>query len=314
MIITVTMNPAIDKTVELEHFEHGGLNRLKNITLDAGGKGINVSRTMKELGGETIACGFVAGDSGQTILRILKKQGIPADFVEVDGETRTNMKVVEPDGTVTELNEPGPTVSENKLDELIEKLLGYANEEALFILAGSIPSGVSKTVYRRIITAVKERGAKVFLDADGELFVNSLEAKPNMIKPNRVELEEYVKADHRLDEEELIRAAKQFVDQGIELIAVSMGSEGAMFLQGQMVLRCPALAVKPHSTVGAGDAMVAALAYGISRNMTLQECAILGMATSAGAVTTKGTKPPSRELVEKLMKKTKVDFCYNEVQ
>lgn len=230
MIVTVTMNAAIDKTVELDKFEHGGLNRLKNIVLDAGGKGINVSKTIQELGGKTIATGFVGGSSGETIKKVLKERGIPTDFVEVDGETRTNTKVVEPNGFVTELNEAGPVISEAKQQELVEKLLGYASEDTLFVLAGSIPSGVPKTIYRDLIEKVHEKGAKVFLDADGELFVHSLEAKPDIIKPNRVELEEYTKADYRLSESDLVKIGAEFLEEGIGTVAVSLGQMGAIFL------------------------------------------------------------------------------------
>lgn len=301
MIVTVTMNAAIDKTVELDKFEHGGLNRLKNIVLDAGGKGINVSKTIQELGGKTIATGFVGGSSGETIKKVLKERGIPTDFVEVDGETRTNTKVVEPNGFVTELNEAGPVISEAKQQELVEKLLGYASEDTLFVLAGSIPSGVPKTIYRDLIEKVHEKGAKVFLDADGELFVHSLEAKPDIIKPNRVELEEYTKADYRLSESDLVKIGAEFLEEGIGTVAVSLGQMGAIFLTKDRKVKCPAVPVKAHSTVGAGDAMVAALSYGINEKLSFEECVKLGMATSAGAVTTVGTKPPTRAAVDELM-------------
>lgn len=306
MIVTVTMNAAIDKTVELDRFEHGGLNRLKNIVLDAGGKGINVSKTIKELGGETIATGFIGGSSGTTIQRVLNELGIQNDFVEVAGETRTNTKVVEPNGIVTELNEPGPVITEEKLEELMEKLIGYANEDTLFILAGSIPAGVPKTIYKRIIEEVHKKGAKVFSDADGALFLNSLEAKPDIIKPNRVELEEYVKADHKLSEEELVSIGKDFLKQGIKTVAISMGGEGALFVTKERVIKCPGLSVKAHSTVGAGDAMVAALSYGMDQNLSFEACVKLGMATSAGAVTTIGTKPPKRDVVDELLKQVEI--------
>lgn len=142
MIITVTMNPAIDKTVDIDRLERGDLNRIKRVELDAGGKGINVSKTIKELGGSSIATGFLGGNSGQIIRQVLKDWGVETDFVEVDGETRTNLKVVEKMGEVTELNEPGPEVTEAQLEALMLKLEGYAGADTLFVLAGSIPKGV----------------------------------------------------------------------------------------------------------------------------------------------------------------------------
>lgn len=300
MIVTVTMNPAIDKTVDLEHFEHGGLNRLSNVLIDAGGKGINVSKTIKALGGETVATGFIGGSGGMTILKMLKEMGIPSDFVEVQGETRTNLKVVESNGFVTELNEPGPGISSEEIEVLTKKLLGYAGEDTLFVFAGSIPAGVDKGIYKELIIKVKEKGAKVFLDADGELFVNALEANPDIIKPNRVELEEYFNLDYRASEEELAGLGGRFLDRGIEMVAISMGQMGAIFLTKDKKIKVPGLKVEAHSTVGAGDAMVAAISYGLDQKMDFVECIKLGVATSAGAVTTLGTKPPALSLVEEL--------------
>lgn len=306
MIVTVTMNPAIDKTVDLEHFEHGGLNRLNKVLNDAGGKGINVSKTIKALGGSSVATGFIGGSSGTAILRMLKEMEISSDFVEVKGETRTNLKVVECSGFVTELNEPGPEISKSELEDLTEKLLGYAGEDTLFVFAGSIPSGVDKGVYRELIAKVREKGAKVFLDADGELFVNALDAVPDIIKPNRVELEEYFNLDYRASEEELVELGRRFLDRGIGMVAVSMGQMGALFLTKERTVKVPGLQVEAHSTVGAGDAMVAAVSYGLDQKMGFEECIRLGVAASAGAVTTKGTKPPSLSLVEEL--KGRVEF------
>lgn len=306
MIITVTMNPAIDKTVELEQLERGSLNRLKNVITDAGGKGINVSKTIKALGGETIATGFSGGAGGSLIEKVLKEQGIKADFVEIKNEVRTNLKVLEARGFVTELNEPGPVVSPEELEQLTQKLTGYAGEDVIFILAGSIPGGISKTVYGELIGKLKEKGARVFLDADGELFIHSLEAGPDYIKPNRTELEEYYEMDYRADEKELVKMGKKLLEKGIRMAAVSLGQMGALFITTDRVVKCPGLKVEAHSTVGAGDAMVAALAYGLDKGLTLEECAKLGLAASAGAVTTRGTKPPSRELVDELINKVEI--------
>ncbi len=306
MIITVTMNPAVDKTVEIDHFEYGGLNRLKNVISDGGGKGINVSKTISALGGSTVATGFVGGGSGQLILDTLKDYGIQADFVKVSGATRTNMKVMDNTGTVTELNEPGPVISEAELQELVDKIAGYAKEGNFFVLAGSIPNGVPKDIYKTLTELIHEKGGKVFLDADGELFVKALGAAPNYIKPNRVELEEYYKVDYRLSMEELVVYGRKMLANGMDLVAISLGQMGAMFLTENEAIRCPGLSIEAHSTVGAGDAMVAALTYGLDAGLDLEACIRLAIATSAGAVTTKGTKPPTRELVDELQKQVEI--------
>lgn len=301
MIVTVTMNPAIDKTVEIDTLCPGGLNRIQRVEYDAGGKGINVSKTIKELGGESIAVGFLGGNSGRTIENVLNQKGIRNDFVWVDQETRTNTKVFEKSGELTELNEPGPVISPEQSQELLNKISAYASEGTLVILAGSIPSGVDSDIYAQIIRMVHEKGGKVLLDADGKLFRQALKAVPDIIKPNRVELEEYMGIDYRASEKELLDAAEKFLESGIETIAVSMGKSGAMFVRDGYQVKCPALSVKSHSTVGAGDAMVAALAYAWDQKLGSEDTVKLCMAASAGAVTTVGTKPPSREVVDELI-------------
>lgn len=308
MIVTVTMNPAIDKTVELKSFVHGGLNRIENITLDAGGKGINVSKTIKELGGNTVATGFLGGNNGKTLHKLLDDFNIFTDFVEIYGETRINTKIVEADGTVTELNEAGPVVCEEKHKELIDKLLQYATEDAWFVLSGSLPAGVSNTIYKEIIAKVHEKGAKVFLDAEGELFAYGLEAKPDIIKPNRIELEKHVGTSEKLDEESMIQIANCFLEQGIGTVIISMGEEGALFLSKNQRMKCRAIPVKAHSTVGAGDAMVAAFTYGMTHGYTFEECVKLSIATSAGAVATVGTKSPKLEEVEALLERVQIEY------
>ena len=306
MIVTVTMNPAIDKTVEITSLVRGGLNRIKHVELDAGGKGINVSKTVCELGGKTIATGFLGGNSGKVIESVLSEREITCDFVWVAGETRTNTKVFEENGDVTELNEPGVVPSEAQLEELMQKLDGYAGEETLFVLAGSVPGSVDKGIYGEIIKRVHAKGAKVLLDADGELFKKALSAGPDIIKPNRVELEEYAGYTESASEEELLVIARRFIAEGIGNVVISMGKEGAMFVKADRAIKCPALKVKAHSTVGAGDAMVAALAYSWDNQLEDAATMKLCIATSAGAVTTVGTKPPTRELVDELQQNVEV--------
>ena len=306
VIVTVTMNPAIDKTVEVEKLVCKGLNRIRNVVYDAGGKGVNVSKTICELGGQSIATGFLGGNSGQIIDNVLKDYGITSDFVWVTGETRTNTKVVEEDGSLTELNEPGTIVCDEDVQNLKAKLLEYANEKTMFVFSGSIPSGVSKDIYREFICLVKEKGACAILDADGEVFRNSLGANPSVIKPNQVELEGYLGLKEQSDINELVVAAKGIQKQGVENIMVSMGAEGALFLMGDYEVLCEGLSVNVSSTVGAGDAMVAAYAYAWDTKLSKEETVKLCMATSAGAVTTTGTKPPSKELVEQLMTQVKI--------
>lgn len=307
MIITLTMNPAIDKTVEIDRLAQGGLNRIKKVEYDAGGKGINVSKTIRELGGESIATGFLGSAAGELIASLLAEKDLRNDFIRVDGETRTNTKILENNGMVTELNEPGPEIPPESLGELLRRLEGYAGEQTLFVLSGSIPGGIDKNIYADIIRLVHKKGAKVLLDADGEVFRNAVEAGPDMIKPNRAELMEYAGLDSGCSDRELISAAVSLQrSKGIGTAAVTMGKAGALLLCGGIGKRAEALSVKAHSTVGAGDAFVAGLACAWEKGLGPEETMRLCMAVSAGAVTTIGTKPPSRGLVEQLKKQVHI--------
>ena len=303
MIVTVTMNPAIDKTIEIDRLNRGNLNRIEKIEYDAGGKGINVSKTIHELGGESIATGFLGGNAGRVIEEILDSRGIKHDFVWVDGETRTNTKVCEQDGTVTELNEKGPEVTPEQLTNLLEKLDDLADDNVLFILAGSIPGNMEKDIYARIIERVHKKGAKVLLDADGELFRKGLDQKPDMIRPNQWAIEELQGFSHGVSDKKLINVAEKMQTEGIDTVVISLGKNGALFVCGSYVAKGMPLKVDVHSTVGAGDAMVAAMAYSFEKKMEPRETARLCMAVSAGAVMTVGTKPPEKQLVKQLMKR-----------
>ncbi len=303
MIITVTMNPALDKTVDIDHMVVGGLNRITQWVVDPGGKGINVSKTIAALGGTTLATGFLAGNAGKQLLEMLGD--LETDFVFVEGETRTNTKVFAQDGTLTELNEQGPEISQQDCQILLDKLETYVDEHALVILAGSIPKGVPKDIYCQITQVVHRKGGKVLVDADGELFRNSLPAKPDYIKPNREELAQYL-GKSSLSPEELLAVSDQLLQEGVGTMAVSMGKDGAYFLSKGEKIHCPGLNVQAHSTVGAGDAMVAAMAFAISRNWEFDKMASLAVATSAGAVTTIGTKPPSLEQVITLQQQVEI--------
>ena len=301
MIITVTMNPALDKTVEIDEFHYGGLNRLSHVTTDVGGKGINVSKTISALGGSSIATGFLAGNKGYIIEQKLREQGIQTDFIFIEGENRTNLKLVEQNGILTELNEAGPAVTKKDLHQLEQKLKSLAGAESLFIFSGSILTGISVTDYCRLLLCVKQRGSFVFLDADGAVFAAAIAEKPDMVKPNQFELKQYFHIDREIDEEETASLARQLQRKGIGIVAVSMGEKGAVFVTENRIIRVPGLKVKTHSTVGASDAMLAAFVYAYDKKYNLEKCIRYAIAASAGAVMTTGTKPPAREVVEELM-------------
>ena len=300
MIVTVTPNPALDKTAELDTLLPGGLNRLQNITVDAGGKGINVSKIIAALGGQSLATGFTGGAAGQQLLGQLTQMGLQHDFVQAEGSVRTNLKLLEASGAVTELNEPGLAADAPLLDALLQKLLGLAAPDTLFVLSGSLPQKAGTDTYCNFTKQLRAAGAKVFVDADGESFRQALLAPPNYIKPNREELLAHFNVQGKADIALLRSLCQKLLDTGVELVALSMGADGALFVTQQMAVRAQGLKVQAHSTVGAGDSMVGALALALQQKMPLEEAFSLAVAASAGAVTTIGTNPPTLALVQQL--------------
>lgn len=301
-IITVTLNPAIDRTLSLLQLRQGGCSCVKQEMLDPGGKGINVSKTLLELGVKPVTVAFAGGHTGKELQRLAGEYGLEAVFIPIKGNTRTNFKIAEADGTVTELNEPGPELSKPETEKMLSYLQACADEETLFVLSGSIPGGVSTGIYAEIIRLVKGKGAKVLLDTSGEALSEGLKAGPDMVKPNQEELEQYFNRP-LVSDEQVIQAGKELLSMGVCMSVVSMGARGAVFITEKEAYLAKGLKVKVHSTVGAGDAMAAALAYGASRKLSLPETAKLGIAVSAGAVTTHGTRPADRETVERLLEK-----------
>ena len=304
-IITVTLNPAVDKTVWVEELHIGGLNRVREAREDAGGKGINVSRAVCAFGGQTLAMGFLGGRQGAFIRETLDKTGVPGCFTTIGGETRTNVKVVGDDGSVTEINEAGPDVTDAELRALYRDLETQIRENDLIVLSGSAPKGVPKTIYAELIGLAHRHGARALLDADGAMFREGLYAKPDIIKPNIDELSEYCREQHivmegREEKERALSAARVLVKRGIAEILVSMGEQGAVLLTEQEVWYAPAVPVTVCSTVGAGDTMAAAYALSSMCGCTLKERLLSATAAAAGAVTMQGTRPPDLALVTEL--------------
>lgn len=291
MIITLTLNPAIDKTLTLDSFNPAQMNRAVSGTQDPGGKGINVSKVIKALQGESVAMGIIGGSAGDFIETDLVKKGIRTDFIKVDDPTRTNLKIFCKDNQETiEVNEAGPIISTETLEELRDKMLGQIVEGTICVVSGSVPGGVAKTFYQELITAIKNKGAIVIFDADGELFKNGILARPDFIKPNRKELEAYFgKTIETMDD--LKACGQYFIDLGIKNVIFSLGSEGAFFMNEEGAFRAKPLKVDAHSSVGAGDAFVGALAFALEAKYGVEETLKLAIATSAGAVTTIGTNP-----------------------
>lgn len=305
MIYTVTLNPALDKTVEIPGMALDTVNRVTSMRTDPGGKGINVSKVIAKLGGESCAVGILGGESGRTLLAALEREGLRTHFRFVEGQTRTNLKIIDRAlHTNTDINEPGLTVSPADLDALLRDLLGMVHEGDIVVLAGSLPQGAPQDTYRVWTAACREKGARVCLDADGVLLAEGLKAAPYLIKPNEDELSRLV--GHRLtDTDELIAEGRRLLKGGVTRVVISLGERGALYLRGNEVLYAEGLSVPVGSTVGAGDSVVAALAYAEAQGLSEEEAVRLSTAAGAANVMCSGTQAAEREAVEALLPKVR---------
>ena len=294
MIYTVTLNPALDKTVEIPSFTTDGVNRITSIRTDPGGKGINVSKVVAALGSTSRALGILGGSTGQMISEALSGLNMTCDFLPVEGNTRVNLKVVDPIAhTSTEINEPGAPVDPATLQKLLR-------HDDIVVLAGSLPVNAPADTYRVWGDACREKGAKVILDSDGAGMVEGVKAKPFLIKPNSEELSHVM--GRALDsQQELTAAARELLQTGVQKVIVSMGSRGMLHVLPEQTIFVPGLRVPVKDTVGAGDAVIAALAVAEERGLTLEETLRLSTAAGAASVMCAGTQAASLETIQQLM-------------
>lgn len=302
MIYTVTLNPALDKTVEIPGFAIGSVNRITSMRTDPGGKGINVSKVIGKLGGESTIIGILGGNTGFVIQSALEKMGMRTNFHFVEGETRTNLKVIDPiNRTNTDINEPGIVVSKEILDEMLWELLGMIGRGDIVVLSGSLSKGAPVDTYYTWVKACREAGAKVILDADGALLAEGLKASPHLVKPNHHELAGLLGKTLNTPGEMEKAALELIKNYGLEKVVISMGERGALYVTGGQTIYAEGLKVEVGSTVGAGDSVVAALAFAQERGMTLEEAARLSTATGAANVMCSGTQAAEYSVIEELL-------------
>lgn len=281
MIYTVTFNPSLDYIVSVDDFKLGLTNRTSSELILPGGKGTNVSTVLKNLGLESTALGFVAGFTGNEIVKRLNDMGIKSDFISIEnGISRINLKLKSIDGT--EINGAGPDISEEKVNELRDKL-NQLKEGDVLVLAGSIPSSMSDNIYRDIMADLKDRGVMIVVDATKDLLLNVLEYHPFLIKPNNHELGEIfdVKLTTR---EEVIPYGRKLQEKGARNVLVSMAGEGAVLIaEDGQVFDAPAPKGKPINGVGAGDSMVAGFVAGWIEKQDYEYAFHMGVASGSAS-------------------------------
>lgn len=296
MIYTVTLNPAVDRELTIKDFAYDTVLRASDSRVDLGGKGFNVSRMLRNLETESVAMGFVGGKSGEMLEEGLNALGIRTDFVWVDGETRTNTVVIDENhDKYLKVNESGKPVSEEKVTELIAKIMEVAQEGDWWVFAGSLPPNVPTNIYATLIEIVQSVGGFAILDASKGALGLGCEANPFLVKPNDVEIEALT------EEPDLEIGANILLGRGVKNVVVSRGAEGALLMNKNGTEHVPSHKIVQKNPIGAGDSMVGGLVYGLSNGLPVVEALSWGIACGAATASKEGTTLGTKAEVEALM-------------
>lgn len=277
MILTITMNPAIDCRYSLDKLEIDAVTRCEDYGKTAGGKGINVARILKALGKEVLTTGFVGGKIGEYFLELLAKDDVKNNFIKVEGNTRLCLALLGSDGTQTEILEAGPNITYENQAEFMEKFHQLISEVELICISGSLGKGMENKFYRELCEMANEENIPVVLDTSGEALVEGIKGKPCLIKPNIDELSAIFGKTLK-DRAEVIAISREMLKEGVQYVAVSMGKEGALLISEKEVLLGKPPLVKVKNPVGSGDSMVGGFAKAISENLSMEEILRWGIA------------------------------------
>ncbi|AKA84429.1 1-phosphofructokinase [Pseudomonas synxantha] len=276
-ILTLTLNPALDLTVRLARLEPGAVNRSEAMLTHAAGKGVNVAQVLADLGHDVSVGGFLGEANPQAFDALISRRGFGDAFVRVPGETRSNIKIAEQDGRVTDINAPGPLVSEEAQHALLDKVAMIGAQFDAVVVAGSLPRGVSPQWFQGLLQQLKGLGLKVALDTSGEALRTGLQAGPWLVKPNTEELAEAL--DNATD------AIGQLHQQGVEHVVVSDGAAGVTWYRPGAALHATPPKVTVASTVGAGDSLLAGMLHGLLSDEAAEQTLRRATAIAAMAVT-----------------------------
>ena len=280
MITTIVLNPAVDKIYFVDNFEPGNLYRVRDTVISAGGKGINVARVASILGEKVTAIGFKGGQTGNWLEDQLKKLGVFTNFIEVQGESRTNNNIIDrKNDTETEVLETGPYIHREDLGKFLLEYDKVLKDTELLVCSGGLPNGVSTDIYKALIDKARAYGIKVLLDSSGEVLQKGIEAKPYMIKPNLKELSSLVQKE-LVNIDDILKACRSIVSKGVEIVAASMGEKGALLISKKEELWAKVPSVDIKNTIGCGDSLVAGFAAGLRQGCSLVEAFRLGTACS----------------------------------
>lgn len=308
-VVTVTLNPALDLTGSLTEFNLGSVSLVSESNLHAAGKGVNVAKVLSELGAEVTVTGFLGQDNPELFHQLFAQIGVNDQFIEVNGATRINVKLVEASGRVNDINFPGVQVTAEEIERFESVLFRLAEDHDYFVIAGSLPGGVSPELCANWISQLRQLGKKVLFDSSKSALAAGISAHPWLIKPNNEELSELFSREFS-SEEQCQQAAQTLGDKGIENVVVSMGANGVMWLNQGNWLKATPPKMQVVSTVGAGDTLVAGLCWGHMQALPPHELLQFATALSALAVSQVGVGVTSHEELEKIKLETQIqEIC-----
>ncbi|HEY9897858.1 MAG TPA: 1-phosphofructokinase family hexose kinase [Pantanalinema sp.] len=306
MIVTVTPNAAIDRTAVVSGFKLNAVNEVKNMPALPGGKGINVARVLKAFGAPVVATGFIGGETGKTIKMGLERSGVGTDFAIVMGESRTCLKIVDPQRLmVTELNELGPEITAQEVTKLTAILNKWSQKASNVVFSGSLPPGAPQDSYRKWVEAFQRTGGRAFVDARGAVLRHALEGRPYLVKPNQQEAEELV--GYSLDSETRISQAVETFMTKAQIALITLGERGAAVgFEGER-WRAYAPPIKGANPIGSGDAFLAGFIVGLTRQLPIKDCLRLATATGAANAQAPGAGVIRLEQVDRLSGQVRVE-------
>jgi len=301
MIYTLTPNPSIDRSLTIPEIRFNSVLRSHKVRLDWGGKGFNVSRSLQQFGIDSLAMAWVGGGGGKMLADGLQRMGIQTDFVWVDEETRTNTMIIEAEsGWHVKVNEPGPPISKSDVDQLFQKVEGYAKKGDLWILSGSLPPDVPDTFYADLIQLLKTRGAKVILDASGTPLRLGCQEAPFLVKINIPEASQLVGFSIE-QAEDAKRAALPFLRMGVTVFGLTMGDAGLLLATQKEMVHASAPRIHVRNAAGSGDSLLAGLIYAQGQGMDLVGAARWAVATGSASVETEGVSEFDIQRVKQLL-------------
>lgn len=307
MILTVTLNAAIDKRYVVEEFKVGEVNRVKECAYVPGGKGLNVSKPAAVAGAEVVATGFVGGHAGNYIEASLKDYHVKSGFYHLESESRSCINIWDEKNCVqTEFLEPGFTVTESEFQGFLEEFKELVKQADVVAMSGSVPKGLDGTAYQKLVKVVKDAGKKVILDTSGKLLEMGIEACPTMIKPNIDEIRMLTGKECN-EIGEIVEAAKEIHARGVEVVAVSLGADGSLAVSDEGVFRAIVPRIDAVNTVGCGDSMIAGFALGFAEGLGIEETLRKASAISAAAALREETGYFVMEDMQRLYPQIKIE-------